>query len=85
MKILLVGEYSRLHNSLKEGLTALGHEVTIVGTGDHFKKYDAIVRMMNTNYGKNVTIIFIFCFNCMASINAASLGLRIGILYWSFT
>ncbi|WP_330442931.1 glycosyltransferase [Flavobacterium sp. C4GT6] len=40
MKILLVGEYSRLHNSLKEGLTTLGHEVTIVGTGDHFKKYD---------------------------------------------
>jgi len=40
MKILLVGEYSRLHNSLKEGLEALGHEVIIVGTGDDFKKYD---------------------------------------------
>ncbi len=40
MKILLIGEYSRLHNSLKEGLTALGHEVTIVGTGDNFKKYN---------------------------------------------
>ena len=40
MKILLVGEYSRLHNSLKEGLTALGHEVTIVGSGDDFKKYN---------------------------------------------
>jgi glycosyltransferase involved in cell wall biosynthesis len=39
MRILLIGEYSRLHNSLKEGLTALGHEVTIVGTGDDFKKY----------------------------------------------
>lgn len=39
MKILLVGEYSRLHNSLKEGLTALGHEVVIVGTGDDFKNY----------------------------------------------
>lgn len=39
MKILLVGEYSRLHNSLKEGLTALGHQVVIVGTGDNFKKY----------------------------------------------
>jgi len=39
MKILLVGEYSRLHNSLKEGLVALGHEVTIVGTGDGFKQY----------------------------------------------
>jgi glycosyltransferase involved in cell wall biosynthesis len=39
MKILLVGEYSRLHNSLKEGLVALGHEVTLVGCGDHFKKF----------------------------------------------
>lgn len=39
MRILLVGEYSRLHNSLKEGLIKLGHEVHIIGTGDHFKKY----------------------------------------------
>ena len=39
MKILLVGEYSRLHNSLKEGLAALGHEVIIVGCGDKFKKF----------------------------------------------
>jgi len=39
MKILLIGEYSRLHNSLKEGLQALGHEIEIVGTGDDFKKY----------------------------------------------
>jgi len=40
MKILLVGEYSRLHNSLKEGLEVLGHSVTIVGTGDDFKKFN---------------------------------------------
>lgn len=39
MRILLVGEYSRLHNSLKEGLIALGHEVVIIGKGDGFKKY----------------------------------------------
>lgn len=39
MKILLVGEYSRLHNSLKEGLLELGHEVTIVATSDGFKNY----------------------------------------------
>lgn len=39
MKILLLGEYSRLHNSLKEGLEALGHEVTIVGCGDKFKRF----------------------------------------------
>jgi glycosyltransferase involved in cell wall biosynthesis len=40
MKILLLGEYSRLHNSLKEGLMALGHEVVIIASGDNFKKYD---------------------------------------------
>lgn len=40
MKILLVGEYSRLHNSLKEGLITLGHDVNIIGTGDNFKKYE---------------------------------------------
>ena len=39
MKILLVGEYSRLHNSLKEGLVSLGHKVNIVSTGDSFKNY----------------------------------------------
>ena len=39
MKILLAGEYSRLHNSLKEGLLALGHEVTLIGFGDGFKNY----------------------------------------------
>lgn len=39
MKILLLGEYSRLHNSLKEGLVVLGHEVSIIGCGDKFKKF----------------------------------------------
>ncbi len=39
MRILLVGEYSRLHNSLKEGLLKNGHQVTLVGNGDVFKQY----------------------------------------------
>ena len=39
MRILLIGEFSRLHNSLKEGLVALGHDVTIIGNGDAFKNY----------------------------------------------
>ena len=39
MKILLIGEYSRLHNSLKEGLQHLGNEVTILGFGDGFKDF----------------------------------------------
>lgn len=41
MRILLVGEFSRLHNSLKEGLIQLGHEVVLVNNGDGFKDYPA--------------------------------------------
>lgn len=41
MRILLLGEYSRLHNSLKEGLMVHGHEVILVSNGDGFKKYPA--------------------------------------------
>ncbi|QBZ97823.1 glycosyltransferase [Flavobacterium sangjuense] len=39
MKILLIGEYSRLHNSLKEGLQKLGNEVIILGFKDGFKDF----------------------------------------------
>lgn len=39
MRILLIGEYSRLHNSLKEGLLKLGHEVVIVANSDGFKGF----------------------------------------------
>lgn len=49
MKILLVGEYSRLHNSLKEGLTALGHEVTLIACGDYFKDFPADIKLRRTH------------------------------------
>jgi len=39
VRILLIGEFSRLHNSLKEGLIALGHEVVIIANGDGFKNF----------------------------------------------
>ncbi|MBZ4034435.1 glycosyltransferase [Flavobacterium sp. 17A] len=39
MKVLLVGEYSHLHNSLQDGLKALGHEVSIIGLKDGFKNF----------------------------------------------
>ena len=39
MRILLIGEYSRLHNSLKEGLLELGHEVVLVSNSDGFKNF----------------------------------------------
>ena len=38
MKILLLGEYNSSHYTLKEGLSTLGHKVTVLGFGDGFKK-----------------------------------------------
>ena len=39
MRILLLGEYSNVHNTLAQGLRALGHEVTVASDGDHWKDY----------------------------------------------
>lgn len=54
MKILLIGEYSRLHNSLKEGLIALGHEVTLIGDGDGFKNYPIDIKI-DKKYEKGIS------------------------------
>ena len=39
MKVLLLGEYSNVHNTLAEGLRQLGHEVTVASNGDFWKDY----------------------------------------------
>ncbi|KUJ61884.1 hypothetical protein AR687_09995 [Flavobacteriaceae bacterium CRH] len=39
MRILLIGEYSLLHNSLKKGLTELGHEVILIGNSNGYRCY----------------------------------------------
>lgn len=39
MKILLLGDYSNVHNTLAEGLKALGHECVVASDGDHWKDY----------------------------------------------
>uniref|UniRef100_UPI00404999A5 glycosyltransferase n=1 Tax=Gelidibacter sp. TaxID=2018083 RepID=UPI00404999A5 len=60
MKILLIGEYSRLHNSLKEGLQALGHEVVLVGLTDGFKKLDVDIEIKNrfdSSWAKKLKIL----------------------------
>ncbi|WP_320814061.1 glycosyltransferase [Flavobacterium sp.] len=60
MKILLLGEYSRLHNSLKEGLVSLDHEVIIIGCGDKFKQFpvDYSIYAKTCNKTKLGNIIF---------------------------
>ncbi len=64
MKILLVGEYSRLHNSLKEGLQELGHEVALNGLNDGFKNYPVdfkIKRKWNSGILKKLKLLFLKC------------------------
>lgn len=61
MDILLIGEFSRLHNSLKEGLEALGHRVVIVGFNDGFKNYPVdypIVRKWNSAFMRKFKYAF---------------------------
>lgn len=72
MKILLVGEYSRLHNSLKEGLVALGHEVLLIGTGDYFKSYPVDINI-DANLFKHNEILNLFrrVFNRITKIDLA--------------
>lgn len=52
MRILLVGEYSRLHNSLKEGLISLGHDVLLIGNGDGFKNYPVDININHSFHHK---------------------------------
>ena len=65
MKILLLGEYSNLHNSLKAGLVHLGHEVTLISSGDGFKQFESDVLLKNLSFLKKHTAlkkIFAFVF-----------------------
>jgi len=39
MNILLIGEYSNVHNTLAKGLRKLGHKVTVASDGDDWKNY----------------------------------------------
>ncbi len=62
MRILLLGEYSRLHNTLKEALLSLGHDVMLVSTGDYFKKFpsdiDVSSGLLRTKFTKKTGVAF---------------------------
>ena len=48
MRILLLGEYSNVHNTLAEGLRTLGHEVCVVSNGDFWKNYPRDIDVART-------------------------------------
>lgn len=75
MKILLVGEYSRLHNSLKEGLQLLGHQTTLIAAGDYFKNFPAdinLYRKYDSGFSKKIKVGL----NKLFGIDITSLSLK---------
>jgi|SRR5690606_3921232 len=73
MKILLIGEYSRLHNSLKEGLIALNHNVTLLGNGDGFKNYPVDLYIAPTFFSKPILFFITKVIDRITSINLLEL------------
>ena len=53
MKILLVGEFSGVHNNLKKGLIELGHDVILAADGDGFKSFGYDLRLKPFVYKQN--------------------------------
>lgn len=49
MKILLIGEYSNVHNTLAEGFKRLGHKVVVASNGDFWKDYPRDIDLRRGN------------------------------------
>lgn len=57
MKILLIGEYSRVHLTLAEALRILGHEVVVASDGDGFKNYPRDIDLKRKSSGLIDTLV----------------------------
>src|SRR5690606_13700516 len=73
MKILLIGEYSRLHNSLKEGLIKRGHNVTLIGKSDSFKNYPVDYSLDNVIFKSKKALFFAKAVNKIFKINLVNI------------
>lgn len=80
MRILLVGEYSTLHNSLREGLLQLGHEVVLMGDGDGFKNLKVDISYRSTFFKK--PFIHTFTKGIFKILNFDFTALERGIRFW---
>lgn len=60
MRILLLGEYSNVHNTLAQGLRALGHEVVVASSGDGWKDYPRDIDLQRKSVGRMESLRFYF-------------------------
>ena len=57
MKVLLVGEFSKLHNNLQNGLQKLGVDVTTANFGDFFKKFHSDIKLIEIPRDKKYDLL----------------------------
>jgi len=57
MKILLLGEYSGLHQTLAIGLRELGQNVTVISDGDAWKNYDRDIDFKFSEKNRKLDIV----------------------------
>ena len=81
MKILLIGEYSNLHNSLKQGLVKNGHNVVLLGNGDGFKNYDADILIKSSFFEKKILKIIAKTVDRLTGISLNEIELFIKSLF----
>ena len=81
MKILLIGEYSNLHNSLKQGLVKNGHNVVLLGNGDGFKNYDADILIKSSFFEKKLLKIIAKIVDRLTGISLNEIELFIRSLF----
>lgn len=63
MKILLLGEYSNVHNTLAKGLRELGHTVCVASDGDSWKNYPRDIDLEREHTGR-----WMFLYNLLKAL-----------------
>ena len=61
MRILLIGEFSGVHNNLKKGLESLGYSVVLANDGDSYKMFSQQVKLhpfKSRIFGKILNIMY---------------------------
>ena len=81
MKILLIGEYSNLHNSLKQGLVNNGHNVVLLSNGDGFKNYEADILIKSSFFEKKFLKIIAKIVDRLTGISLNEIELFIRTLF----
>lgn len=59
MKILLIGDYSNVHNTLAAGLRSLGHKCVVASDGDHWKDYPRDIDLKR-EFGMKGNLSFVY-------------------------